>query len=103
MSMVPPGIEHSIARGSRRIFFADRKQFSSNQPPYGALHRTLRNSHALRHFLITGLHLGISTLLFGSKPEINKKTNRSSVVTDEVADEYVDYVIVERKHRYIIR
>jgi hypothetical protein len=64
------------------------------------LHGTLRNPNGLRQLLIANLYRPVSTSLFGSQPQIHQEADWSPVVADEVAQEYVNYVIVKRKHHY---
>jgi len=85
--------------GSRRdIVLADRTQLPSNQPVHRDLRRALRYANRFRQFQIAHLHRPISSSLFGIEPEIQEKAGRSPVMTNQVAHQNVDHVIVKREH-----
>jgi hypothetical protein len=46
------------------------------------------------------LNDGISAPLFGSKPQVYQEADRPAVMADQVAHQYIGYVIVEDGHRY---
>ena len=78
----------------------DRNQLPSNEPVHRSLRGALRHANRFRQFQIAHLDRPASSSLFGLEPEIQKKAGRSPVMTDQVAHQDVNHVIIKREHRY---
>jgi hypothetical protein len=94
---------YGIAGGGGESRFANNDEFSSGKPAGGGLGGTFGYPNRLRQLLIADGDCFSLTLLFCGKPQIHEKTHRPAIVSDQVAHQDVDYVIVHGEHRYTNR
>ena len=91
----PPWAPNDITRNSGSIFLAGGEQSPSDQPTYGSLRRTLRESNRLGQFLITHLNGSLPAGLFGGEPYVDEEAGGSPVMPDQVTHQHVYDVIIQ--------
>jgi hypothetical protein len=91
---------YGIAGGGGETRFADGDELSSGKPAGGGLGGAFRYPNRLRQLLITDGDCIPLALLLRGKPEVHEKTHRPAVMSDQVAHQNVNYVIIHGEHGY---
>jgi hypothetical protein len=91
---------YGIAGGRGEARFADGNEFSPGEPTRGCLGRAFGYPNRLRELLIADGDCFSLALLLCGEPQVHEKTHRPAIVSDQVAHQDVDYVIIHGEHRY---
>src|SRR5438477_486554 len=77
-----------------------RNQFASHEPIHGCLCGTFGDANGFRHLSITHLNGSRATLLFPRKPQVHQETDGPAIMSDQIAHQDVDDVVIHRDHSY---
>jgi hypothetical protein len=91
---------HGIAWGRGEACFVNGDEFSPGKPTRGCLGGAFGYSNRLRELLIADGDCFPQALLLRGQPQVDEKTHRPAIVSDQVAHQDVDYVIIHGEHRY---